>query len=255
MDKHSGKNEDLIKEISVLKRQIVELEQSESASKRAEEALRPSESWLKTMLQSIPDHMIAIDQDLNIIWANDAARRAFGGDNRNIQSGYDSLGRPQKKAEGKKCYQLFNRTKPCEICITSEVFRTKKPVRVEKYSKETDAWLDCRSYPVFDEQGNIVQVIEHLRDITDYKKAEEELRICMETVVNSSGAVGISTPEGKHYSQNQSFDKLFGLVYEITALVSILTDITDRRGSLVRKPGGGHQGHLRNVLQNMIPEK
>lgn len=214
MNDQSRKNEELIEEIAALKRQIGELDRSGSASKRADEALRPSESCLMAMLQSIPDHMSVIDKDLNIIWANEAALQGFGGDSRNNQAGYDSIGRSQKEAEGKKCFQLINRTKPCQICITSEVFRTKKPARVEKYSEEMGVWLDCRAYPVFDEQGNISKVIEHLRDITEQKKADEELRICMETVVNSSDAVGMSTPEGKHYFQNQAFDELFGLVGE-----------------------------------------
>ncbi|MFO7803963.1 MAG: ATP-binding protein, partial [Desulfovermiculus sp.] len=51
----------------------------------------------------------------------------------------------------------------------------KKLERVEKYVPELGMYLDCRSNPVLDEDGRVVQVVEQLRDITDQKQAEESL--------------------------------------------------------------------------------
>ncbi|RJP90133.1 MAG: PAS domain S-box protein [Desulfobacteraceae bacterium] len=48
------------------------------------------------------------------------------------------------------------------------------------------------------------------RDITERKLAENVLRQFMASVYNSSDAIGMSTPEGKHYYQNEAFDELFG---------------------------------------------
>ena len=45
---------------------------------------------------------------------------------------------------------------------------------MEKYVKELGRWLDVRSYPILGENGEIVRVIEHLRDITDVKEAAEQ---------------------------------------------------------------------------------
>jgi PAS domain S-box-containing protein len=45
--------------------------------KRAEEALRKSEEKLDAMLCSIGDHMSMMDKDLNIIWANESAKKVF----------------------------------------------------------------------------------------------------------------------------------------------------------------------------------
>jgi two-component system, cell cycle sensor histidine kinase and response regulator CckA len=46
------------------------------------------------------------------------------------------------------------------------------------------------------------------------KQTEDNLRQFKEAVENSSAAVGMSTPEGKHYYQNRAFDELFGTVGE-----------------------------------------
>lgn len=47
-------------------------------------------------------------------------------------------------------------------------------------------------------------------DITAKKKAEEKLSYFKKAVEQSSEAIGMSTPEGKHYYQNKAFDDLFG---------------------------------------------
>ena len=48
------------------------------------------------------------------------------------------------------------------------------------------------------------------RNITERKKAEDEMRLFRGLVENSSDAIGMSTPEGKHYYQNEAFSNLFG---------------------------------------------
>jgi len=48
------------------------------------------------------------------------------------------------------------------------------------------------------------------RDITEWKQAENRLRLFMESVENSTDAIGMSTPNGIHYYQNRAFTELFG---------------------------------------------
>jgi len=47
-------------------------------------------------------------------------------------------------------------------------------------------------------------------DITEQKRAEESLHLFKDLVEHSSDAIGMSTPEGRHYYQNESFNRLFG---------------------------------------------
>jgi len=90
------------------------------------------------------------------------------------QAGYDLLGLPPNKVNGRKCFELIGRDRQCSPCATQQVLQCKEPVNIEKYVPELGAHLDCRSSPVMDENGDIIRIVEHLRDITKQKQAEEE---------------------------------------------------------------------------------
>lgn len=128
-----------------------------------EEALRESEQRTKTMLASIADHVSMVDKDLNIIWANDAAKRIFGDD-----------------IAGKRCYATYHgRDKPCEHCITLKAFQDGKVHEHDMQVVDKDGKiivLHCTaSVALSDNHGKPSAVIEILRDITEQKKAEEQL--------------------------------------------------------------------------------
>ena len=71
-------------------------------------------------------------------------------------------------------------------------------------------------------QKNLLKELELLRERvselekldTDRKKAEERLRYFQKAIDNASDAIGMSTPEGRHYYQNEAMTKLFGLNVE-----------------------------------------
>jgi len=50
-----------------------------------------------------------------------------------------------------------------------------------------------------------------LRDITERKRAEEQLREFQMAVNSATDAIGMSTPEGRHFYQNDAFTQLFGM--------------------------------------------
>jgi len=143
-------------------RDITNRKQVDEDLKESSGRYKELSTFFESLFNAIPDVLGIQDHQHGIIRYN--------------QAGYDFLGRSQEEVEGKKCFQLINRTKRCEICATSEVYKTKEPARVEKYIEEMGVWLDCRSYPVFDEGGNLVNIIEHLRDITEQKQAENALK-------------------------------------------------------------------------------
>ena len=117
---------------------------------------------LEAVLDSIPDIIGIQDRHHGIIRYNAA--------------GYKFIGSTDEEIKDKKCFELIGRKKPCDDCATTETYRTKKPAGIEKYMAEKGVWLDVRAYPILGEQGEISYVVEHLRDITKAKQAEEELK-------------------------------------------------------------------------------
>jgi signal transduction histidine kinase/CheY-like chemotaxis protein len=75
------------------------------------------------------------------------------------------------------CYEAYNpgQDKPCGNCHTIEVFRTGRPAVMEKINPRIGI-MEMHAYPVFDDAGNVIMAVEHVRDITERKKLEEELR-------------------------------------------------------------------------------
>ncbi len=133
-----------------------------SLEKALNKDLRETTTLLETVLDAIPDVLGVQDADHMIIRYNKA--------------GYQILDMPPEQVHGKKCYELIGRRIPCEVCATTKTYQTKKPERIEKYVEEWNAWFDVRAYPILDESGKIIRVIEHLRDITREKHAEEALK-------------------------------------------------------------------------------
>lgn len=64
-----------------------------------------------------------------------------------------------------------------------------------------------------DEAGELQSFLFSVKDITDEKKAEEELIRITQAVESSSDAIGVADPMGNHFYQNASFTKLFN--YEL----------------------------------------
>lgn len=140
-------------------------------------ALRKTSNLLDTVLDAIPDVIGLQDTDQRIIRFN--------------RAGYRFWGVEPDQVHGKKCYSVIGRSQPCVTCAVSEVHRTGKPAEVEKYEETIGKWLNIRAYPVFDENGHIALVIEHVRDVSRKKAVEVQLREANErliTILNSIGA-------------------------------------------------------------------
>ena len=140
---------------------ITERKKAAEALQESERMLKDSSQTLEALFNALPDVIGLQDNEHRIIRYNAA--------------GYKFLGVNPEDVVGRRCYELIGRNVPCEICASSETYKTKKVARVEKYISELDIWLDVRAYPILDEDGEIASVIEHLRDITLQKKMEEEL--------------------------------------------------------------------------------
>ncbi|MFH1394744.1 MAG: ATP-binding protein [Candidatus Omnitrophota bacterium] len=84
----------------------------------------------------------------------------------------------------KTCYEITHkRINPCagieHGCPLEKVKRTKKPAIVEHIHYDSKGNLrnvEVHAYPIFDEDGDVIQMIEYSLDITERKRAEERLK-------------------------------------------------------------------------------
>ena len=128
--------------------------------------LNEQNQFIVTVFESIDHPFYVIDiSDYSIKMANPATYRD---------------GTPQ----GLKCYALTHRlSKPCVDmgydCPLEAVKKTGKSVTTEHdhYDEQRNVRTDeVHAHPIFDSQGNVVQVIEYLLDVTERKQIEEALR-------------------------------------------------------------------------------
>ncbi|MFC1554553.1 PAS domain S-box protein [candidate division KSB1 bacterium] len=66
--------------------------------------------------------------------------------------------------------------------------------------------------PTYEELEKLLKKLKD--DSTDRKDMERSLQYFRKAVDSSSDAIGMSTPDGRHYYQNEAFDRMFGMSVE-----------------------------------------
>ncbi|MBW1896694.1 MAG: PAS domain-containing sensor histidine kinase [Deltaproteobacteria bacterium] len=172
MQDENRTKEQLARELQELRERVRELEQSEAECLQMEKGIREQTDFLNLVLESIPHPFYVIDaSDYTIKLANSAT---YAG----------------TLKKGTTCHELTHRRdKPCESdehpCPLRIVKETKKPVTVEHvhYDEDGNAKnVEIHAYPIFDEDGNVIQVIESSIDITERRKAQEALKKSSEEI-------------------------------------------------------------------------
>lgn len=130
--------------------------------------------FLETVLESLTHPFYVIDAgDYTIQMANSAARLG------------DMTGTITCHAlTHKKDSPCGMKDHPCPLEIVKE---TKKPVSVEHIHYDKDGNprnVEVHGFPIFDNDGNVVQMIEYSLDITDRKRAEEALQFEKDKLTN-----------------------------------------------------------------------
>ncbi|MBD3381711.1 MAG: PAS domain S-box protein, partial [candidate division Zixibacteria bacterium] len=130
--------------------------------KNAEDKLTRLEREQSIVLDSMQEMLAFYDTDLRILWSNRASA--------------ESVDQTQKQLLGKHCYEVWHgRQSPCEICPVLKALDSGQPQEAEVNTPDGRTFY-LRGYPVMDENGNVVNMVEFGRDITDIKKAEDEIR-------------------------------------------------------------------------------
>jgi PAS domain S-box-containing protein len=130
--------------------------------KKGEEELVKSKMLLESVFSSSQDLIAVVDRDLRILKSNWKTPL------------YDGC---TEFPIGSHCYEAFiHRDTPCEPCHPFGVFNTGKPIVVEYYNQYTKLFKEVSAYPIFDNNNNVIMVVENVHDITERKQAEDALR-------------------------------------------------------------------------------
>lgn len=130
----------------------------------AQQKLRENERFLNDILSTIQDGVCVLNPDLTIRYANPVMEAWYA----------DRM--PLVGAKCHHCYHLSDR--PCAPCPSLRCMESKQ-VEFDIVPGPSDSaiqWVEVYSYPMIDEEtGEIMGVIEFVRDISQRKLAEDEL--------------------------------------------------------------------------------
>ncbi|MBI4247201.1 MAG: response regulator [Candidatus Rokubacteria bacterium] len=130
------------------------------------EDLSASQRRTLAVFNSIADCLLIVNREFTIVSANEGAATLSGV--------------PARQLIGRKCYQeLCAREEICPDCPALATFATGRPhsasmQREDRVGNRGRRDLEVRSYPLLSETGAIHEAVEHVRDVTEHKRAEEE---------------------------------------------------------------------------------
>jgi diguanylate cyclase (GGDEF)-like protein/PAS domain S-box-containing protein len=139
--------------------------------KQAEEAITIANEFSKTVMDSIDDAISIIDVgDYRIIGCNAVFLK--------------QVRLAETDVLGRKCYDLtHNQPDPCgppfDICPMQDTLTTGKHSTAEHIHSLANGdkfYTEISTSPVFDRNGKVVRVVHVSRDITERRKAEEQIR-------------------------------------------------------------------------------
>lgn len=166
--------------------------------------LNENQKEKKLILDSMNEWIALMDLDYNYVWTNDVFQR------QTECSEADTLTH--------KCHHIwFNRETPCEQCPVRKVIETLEPQQIQHTDPKRRTWR-VKAYPVKDERGELIGVIETGEDISlmvesekKIKESEDKYRLLAE---NSTDVIFLLGMDMKYIYVSPSIEKLRGFTVE-----------------------------------------
>jgi len=219
---------------------------------KAREATRVAQSDWENIFEAITHPTVILDPQRTILSANRATVRVMG-----MASASEIV--------GKKCYKVFHRTTeplagcPLQTLLESGTFRES---RSEVEACGGVFLVSCM--PVLDEKGNLQKIIHIATDITDRKRAEEELVVEKAYFENffhgAPEAVVVGDATGRISKVNKEFTRLFHYT-EREAIGRMVDDLIvpqalkDEAGDITVRVAGGERVEVETIRMNKEGEE
>lgn len=141
---------------------ILVVSRDKTETKKQQEAVEKEQREKTVILENLSELVTYKDPEMNILWANPLAEKMY-----------------QKYSEeylGRKCYEAwYARKEPCPGCHVKKALELGRICQGIISSPEGRYWQVTAS-PIYDEEGQLVGVIDTALDITDLKNTEQELK-------------------------------------------------------------------------------
>ncbi|MCD6467893.1 MAG: PAS domain-containing protein [Thermoplasmata archaeon] len=120
---------------------------------------------IQSIFDGLQDGLSLLDTDFNILKVN---------------RWMEELYRDEMPVVGRKCYEVYQkRNSVCPWCPSLKALEsgeTRSALVPYPSAEKTIGWLELSAHPVKDENGVVVNIIEHVKDVTERKKMEEKLK-------------------------------------------------------------------------------
>ncbi|GEM_PF-935116 len=202
--------------------------------KEAERALRDSEEKLKAAIYGSPIPQFVIDSDHRVVYWNRALEEISGVKAESVIGTSDHW----------KAFYRQQRPCMCDLLVDNlaakipELYpgKTQESQLVADAFKATDffptlgdngRWLDFTAAALHDAKGMVIGAIETLEDVTERKRAEEEMRKLAAVVKHSKELVSLSEVDGRIVFLNEAGMNMLGIDAENVPKTCILDVIPD----------------------------
>lgn len=169
-----------------------------------QQRLRQERDYLQSLIDSLDSPFYVLDaKTYRVITANHAAR---------------SLGISEQSIGQVTCHALTHgNNEPCSgvehPCPLQQVSQNRQPYTTEHIHYRPDGtpyYAEVHGFPLFDENGNVIQMVEYSIDITERKRREAEVLRLQQAVENAASSVVITDLNGTFIYANPAMEQLTG---------------------------------------------
>lgn len=195
--------------------------------KRAEEALEREQYLMRTLMDTIPDTIWFKDRDGKFLRVNKAQARRLGG-----KEPADLLGKTDFDFFTQEHAQMAFEQEKAIINGGDAIINDDE---ILTYGDRPPEWVSVTKLPLYDQNGKIIGTYGLARDITERKRAEEELQIAYDlTLEGWAAALELREKETANHSRNV-VEMTLKLAEKFDIPVEELSHI--RRGALLHDIG------------------